>query len=706
MKHQDKDWEGVPEEYRNISSDSLRFKVAWLLQRFVLFPAFGFYTRFLNKTEFIGLENLDELKGKTFLVCPNHTSSWDIWSAFEVGFKAQKGFFASNAYMCGLGAIERLGNSFTRWFATAAGVLAVNRKKGLDQWALQDVDRLLRERKKDLACLIYPEGTRSRTGRLARTYKAGAGWLQAVHQVPVVPVYQMHYNNLPGFGRKLKIVIGKPMYFEEYAEKKDSPTTWIAITGKIMDELRRMEEIHNPLSEEDRAEMQAVKDSLARDMRPRFPEAAQSFCKDMGLKLPVLGVLPLGLKFRDRLPHELGEKGMLGFASTAWSSRDRLNRLMDEMAELKHPWGVEWFHNSWQNEAQRMTRMEEIAGKAPAILVRSCPAPSPEVVLARLRGITENRASKVFVRVSLPETAALFSQPAPQSMVEELLKSARLTEAEAQRASSIPLATHIVVDGGAESRDLMTLLPAIRRVCKGDRIRIGIAGSVGTPDALEGVLAMGASFVLFENVFQALEGSSLGSRAQDMVHKMRISDVQKSWFPEGYEFQLKEDTVRAGTLYCRRAERLHEILASVNLVEELEASQIKELQDRYFQGKELESVLEEAQKTLQPYFPDLCEAARDSDGLRRLNLIAIYWIFSRLEDAESEEPRDPMNLLIRGDGALANLVQWMKSAPAFNRLPTEPAQLLERLCREAGLEPLQKEVSGMLERVSEGLKQS
>ena len=75
----------------------------------------------------------------------------------------------------------------------------------LDQYALQDVVRLLNEEKRKIACLIYPEGTRSKSGFLSREYKAGAGWVQSMTGVPVLPVYQIGYDQLPGVGKTLEI---------------------------------------------------------------------------------------------------------------------------------------------------------------------------------------------------------------------------------------------------------------------------------------------------------------------------------------------------------------------------------------------------------------------------------------------------------------------------------------------------------------------
>ena len=231
---------------RNLSDDSKRFAFAWLLTRFILAPALFIYTRIFNKTRFFGLDNLEKVRGKSYLVCTNHTSSFDIWMGFEIGFAGLNHYFSREYYLCGLGAVDRLGPWLIRKFCIHSGVLPVDRSQGLEQYALQDIVRLFREEKSKIACLIYPEGTRSKSGFLSRDYKAGAGWVQCMTGVPVLPVYQVGYNQLPGFGKTLEIHIGEPILFEEFAAQREKPVSWINVTNQVMKKLFDMEEQYHP----------------------------------------------------------------------------------------------------------------------------------------------------------------------------------------------------------------------------------------------------------------------------------------------------------------------------------------------------------------------------------------------------------------------------------------------------------------------------
>ncbi|MGH2766396.1 MAG: lysophospholipid acyltransferase family protein [Actinomycetota bacterium] len=66
----------------------------------------------------------------------------------------------------------------------AVGTVPVERR-GLDKRSADRMNWLLRER---WNILVYPEGTRSRDGRLG-TFRSGAAYLAVAHRLPVVPIY-------------------------------------------------------------------------------------------------------------------------------------------------------------------------------------------------------------------------------------------------------------------------------------------------------------------------------------------------------------------------------------------------------------------------------------------------------------------------------------------------------------------------------------
>lgn len=86
---------------------------------------------------------------------------------------------------------------------------------------------------------IYPEGTRSRTGKIGEP-KPGIGKIICETGAPVVPVYYQGLEKLlpigtkfPKFGKDVVISIGKPIYFDTNVESGEEIEKWKSISQEI-----------------------------------------------------------------------------------------------------------------------------------------------------------------------------------------------------------------------------------------------------------------------------------------------------------------------------------------------------------------------------------------------------------------------------------------------------------------------------------------
>ena len=165
---------------------------------------------FFAKVE--GIENIPKSGGMVF--CGNHQSFHDpiVIAAFaKVKFK----FLAK---------IELFKHNFFAWFLKSVGCVPVDRKGG-DLKAMKTCIRVIKEGN---PLLLFPEGTRSCIH--IDDVKPGALLFARKSQVPIIPV---GVSNLKLFGRT-KVVFGKPIYYDEYYDKKVSSEEYKMLTNKLM----------------------------------------------------------------------------------------------------------------------------------------------------------------------------------------------------------------------------------------------------------------------------------------------------------------------------------------------------------------------------------------------------------------------------------------------------------------------------------------
>jgi len=117
---------------------------------------------------------------------------------------------------------DLLKNPFLAWLLPRLYVIPVERGSG-DLAAVKAAIRALR---KGMAFGIFPEGTRSRTGKL-QPFKTGTAAIAIRTGAPVLPVAVIGSDKIwpPSgkirLGRKLKIVFGDPLDLSHYANKLD-----------------------------------------------------------------------------------------------------------------------------------------------------------------------------------------------------------------------------------------------------------------------------------------------------------------------------------------------------------------------------------------------------------------------------------------------------------------------------------------------------
>ena len=148
-------------------------------------------------------------------------------------------YLAKAEYFTGSG----ISGWFSRTLFSALGALPVERET--HRAAQAALDTALTVLKDGGAFGIYPEGTRSRDGRLARG-KTGVTWLALTADCPVVPVAVVGTEKAQPVGARwprparVTVTFGEPLTFAEFAGQAGKGRARREVTDRIMNEIAEL----------------------------------------------------------------------------------------------------------------------------------------------------------------------------------------------------------------------------------------------------------------------------------------------------------------------------------------------------------------------------------------------------------------------------------------------------------------------------------
>ncbi|WP_417364153.1 lysophospholipid acyltransferase family protein [Glutamicibacter arilaitensis] len=187
------------------------------------------------RAEVTGLENVPKEGG--FIVASNHLSFFDSL-IIQALTPRDVAFFAKAEYFTTPG----LKGKMMKTFFESVGSIPVQR--GEQAASVAALDSLVEIIENGSGIGIYPEGTRSRDGKLYRG-RTGVGWLALTTGVPVVPVGLIGTEKLQPAGSKgfrpakFHIHYGEPLYFDQLGRKHPLPQRRQA-TDRIVDAIAEL----------------------------------------------------------------------------------------------------------------------------------------------------------------------------------------------------------------------------------------------------------------------------------------------------------------------------------------------------------------------------------------------------------------------------------------------------------------------------------
>jgi trans-AT polyketide synthase, acyltransferase and oxidoreductase domains len=351
---------------------------------------------------------------------------------------------------------------------------------------------------------------------------------------------------------------------------------------------------------------------------PLFPEwlGERTFHEVHGTRFPyVAGAMANGIA-TTRMVIAMGEAGFLGFFGAAGLDLPLVEHAVQQLTSAlgdTRPWGCNLIHSPQEPALEEAVANLYLRANVKRVSAAAYVALTPAIVRFALKGLRQDAAGRivrerhVFAKISRPEVALHFLRPAPDAILDDLVRRGLLDPEEAQLGRRVPVAEDIVVEsdsgGHTDNRPLGALFPtvlslkerAVEQHGYQRPIRVGAAGGLGTPAAVAAAFSMGAAFVLTGSVNQGCVESGLHAAGRRLLADATMADVIMAPAADMFEMGVEVQVLRRGTMFAMRARKLYELYRNHPSYEAIPAAQRKEVE----------------QKTLRCGFDEAWQSTRD-----------------------------------------------------------------------------------------------
>lgn len=336
---------------------------------------------------------------------------------------------------------------------------------------------------------------------------------------------------------------------------------------------------------------------------PLYPEwlGDRGFTEIHGTRFPyVTGAMANGIA-TTHLVIETARAGCLGFFGAGGLAFERVRHAVDELVSAlgeTAPWGCNLIHSPNEPALEAAVANLYLERGVRRVSAAAYMALTPAIVRYAYSGVhldghgVVQRPNMVLAKISRPEVAAHFMNPAPESLLARLVATGELTVAEAQLAATLPVAEDFVVEsdsgGHTDNRPLGPLFSAIQfvrdDVCarRGYHrpIRLGAAGGIGTPQAVASAFALGASFVLTGTINESCVESGLSSEGKEMLAQAGLADIAMAPAADMFELGVDLQVLQRGTMFAPRAKQLYRLYRAYPSLEAIPADEVSELETK------------------------------------------------------------------------------------------------------------------------------
>ena len=301
---------------------------------------------------------------------------------------------------------------------------------------------------------------------------------------------------------------------------------------------------------------------------------------------------------------------------------------------------------------------------------------TPMVVQYRAAGLEVDpdgkisKKNKLIAKLSRPEVARQFMNPAPDKVLGELVDAGKITQEQAQLAARVSMADDITVEadsgGHTDNRPLVGLLPSIVSLRNSlmddhdfhEQIRIGAAGGIGTPAAALAAYSMGAAYIVTGSINQACLEAGTSESVKKALAQASAADMMMSPSADMFEMGGRVQVLKRGTMFPLRAQKLYDIYLNYGGVEEINGTLKQELEQKIFQ-MEFDAIWDECVRFFSERDPQVLENAKGNPK-RKMALIFRWYLGLATHWGIQGNPERAMDYQVWCGPAMGSFNDWVK----------------------------------------------
>ncbi|MCP3956021.1 MAG: 2-nitropropane dioxygenase, partial [Desulfobacterales bacterium] len=163
-------------------------------------------------------------------------------------------------------------------------------------------------------------------------------------------------------------------------------------------------------------------------------------------------------------------------------------------------------------------------------------------------------------------------------------------------SKQIPMAQDITAEadsgGHTDNRPALSLLPTMLSLKNkfaakfnfSDKLCVGLAGGVATPESAAAAFQMGADYILTGSINQPCIETDISEQAKKMLAQAQQADVAMAPAADMFEIGAKVQVLKRGTMFAIRAEKLYSIYKNYQSFDQVPQKDRTQIEEKFLKA--------------------------------------------------------------------------------------------------------------------------